>query len=132
MTVKMVMKKVRTKQKVVAEIEVPIYVDTSELLEFEPAERILAMFNNANHVRLMGNERAKFSGTRTGKKMRAKIAFNCLTVEQLQSVAGDMDALDALLDSDDIQALVDAKLAESAGGLDDGTDGETVEGEEVE
>ena len=107
-----VMKKIRTKGKVVSEIMVPIYATVDEIVGSEPAERIVAVFNNGNHVRLMGNERAKFSGTNTGKKKRNQLAFNCLTTDELMSVAQNADLLAQLLESPEVQARVDAALAD--------------------
>lgn len=106
------MKKVRTKGKVVSEIMVPIYATVDEIVGSEPAERIIAVFNNGNHVRLMGNERMKFSSTKTGKKKRNQLAFNCLTTDELMSVAQDADKLAQLLESPEVQARVDAALVE--------------------
>jgi hypothetical protein len=108
-----VTKKVRTKGKVVSEITVPVYATVEEIVSSEPAERIVAVFNNGNHVRLMGNERAKFGGAKTGKKKRMQMAFNLITTDELMSVSNDMAALEALLMSDEVQSRVDAKLAET-------------------
>ena len=121
---KTVTKKVRTKGKVVSEIDLPVYESVDEIMGSEPADRIVAVFNNGNHVRLMGNERAKFSGTRTGKKKRLRLAFNCLTTEELMQVAGDDAKFEALLESDEIQARVDAKLQEMGAVDDDDGDDE--------
>ena len=111
------LKKVRHKSKVVGEVMCPTYETVQEILDAEPEERILAMFNNANTVRIMGNERAKHSGVRTGKKARTEMAIGLLTVDELVSCAGDGAKLTALVESDDIQARVDAKIAED--GVDD-------------
>ena len=117
-----VMKKIRTKGKVVSEITVPVYATVDEIVGSEPAERIVAVFNNGNHVRLMGNERAKFSGTKTGKKKRNQLAFNCLMTDELMSVAQDSDKLAELLESPEVQARVDAALADENGIDDDAID----------
>ena len=117
-----VMKKIRTKGKVVSEIMVPVYATVDEIVGSEPAERIVAVFNNGNHVRLMGNERAKFSGTKTGKKKRNQLAFNCLTTDELMSVAQDADKLAQLLESPEVQARVDAALADENDLDDDAAD----------
>ncbi len=116
-------KKVRHKSQVVCEVDVPIYESVDEIINSEPPERIVSVFNNGNHVRIMGNERAKFSGTRTGKKKRTQMAFNTLTVEELMACAQDSAALEKLLESEEIQARVDAQLAEEA---------DTGEGDPVE
>ncbi len=101
--------------KIVAEVELVIYETVQEILDNEPEERILAVFNNGNHVRLMGNERAKFSGTvGGGKKARNVAAFNSLTAEELYAVQGDIEKLNTFLQSPAIQARVDAALAEIA------------------
>ena len=110
---KEVTKRVRTKNKVVSEVALPVYDTVDEIIAHEPADRIVAVFNNGNHVRIMGNERAKFSGKSTGKKKRLQLAFNCLTVDELMSVAQNADALNALLESADVQARVDKMLAET-------------------
>jgi len=106
-------KKVRTKGKIVSEVNVPVYDTVAEITANEPEDRIVAVFNNGNHVRIMGNERAKFTGVRTGKKRRLQLAFNCLTVEELMSVAQNADKLNALLESSIVQERVDAVLEDS-------------------
>ena len=110
-----VLKQVKTKNKVVAEVNVPVYETVEEIINSESAERIIAVFNNGNHVRIMGNERAKYSGTKTGKKLRRKMAFNCLTTDELMARAQDSDALEAFLNSPEIQARVDAQIAAEGG-----------------
>ena len=111
---KEVIKKVRHKQKIVAEVTVPLYENVQEIIDSEPPERIVAVFNNGNHVRIMGNERSKFSTSATSKKVRTKIAFELLSTEELMAVAQDADALQAKLESDEMQARVNAYIAEQA------------------
>ncbi len=123
---KTVTKKVRHKTKVVAEIDVPVYDNVQEIVDSEPDERIIAVFNNGNHVRLMGNERAKHSGVRTGKKLRNRIAFETLTIDEIMSCQGDGVKLEQLLDSPEIQARIDVKIAETS----DDTSEAATEGEE--
>ena len=115
-------KPVRTKGKIVSEVDVPVYDSVEEIINSEPSERIVAVFNNGNAVRIMGNERAKFSGVRTGKKKRMQIAFGLLTTEEMMSVAGDGAALESLLESDEIQARVTVHLEETEGVSDDADD----------
>lgn len=103
--------KVRHKSEVVGEVTVPVYETMEELMEKESAERILSMFNKQNCVRIAGNERAKHTEGRAGKKKRAQIAFNLLTSEELAAATGDYDALQALLESEDVQARVDEYLS---------------------
>ncbi len=110
---KEVLKKVRHKSQVVAEVNLPVYETVDEIIEYVTAEQIVAVFNNGNHVRIMGNERAKFSGTKTGKKKRNQLAFNCLSVDELMGVAQNAEAMQELLDSPEIQARVDAQLVEA-------------------
>ncbi len=105
-----VLKKVRTKNQVVCEVNVPVYDTVGEILASEPKERIVAVFNNGNAVRIMGNERAKFTGTKTGKKKRLQMAFNVLSTDELMSCARNEEKLSALLQSPEIQARVDAEL----------------------
>jgi hypothetical protein len=126
-----VMKKVRHKSKIVAEVMVPVYATVEEILGAEPKERIVAVFNNGNHVRIMGNERAKHSGVRTGKKARTQLAFSTLTIEEMTGCLGDAQKLEDLLESDVIQARVDAIIAENAVDEDAEVDA-PVEEEEVE
>lgn len=102
------------KSKVVAEVDLPVYETVDELIGSETDKAIVAMFNNANHIRIMGNERAKFSGTATGKGKRREMGFNCLSTDELMSVAQDAVALEALIFSEDVQARVDAKLGVEA------------------
>lgn len=111
---KEVTKDVKTKGKTVGQVTVNHYETVQELVENESEERILGMFNKQNLIRMMGNERAKHGEGRIGKQKRTKIAYGCLTLEEAASVAQDYDALQELLNSDEIQARVDAKLAEDA------------------
>ncbi|MHA1759097.1 MAG: hypothetical protein ACTSXA_00610 [Candidatus Heimdallarchaeota archaeon] len=106
----MVTKKVRTGKKVVWEGELPLYDTLDEIREHETEETIVARFNEGNHVKLMGNKRLEYSGKATTKKMRRKLAFECITTEELMAVAQDGDKMEALLFSDEVQARVDAKL----------------------
>ena len=110
---KQVLKQVRTKGKVVSETQVNVYENLDELIASEKPEQIVADFNHGSCVRIMGNERAKFAGTKTGKKLRMKLAFNMLTVDELMSVVQDSAALEALCESDKIQARIDKYLEES-------------------
>lgn len=103
-------KKVMHKSTQVGEVTVPIYESFEELQNSEEEAHILNMFNKQNMVRIMGNERAKHGGTKAGKKKRMQLAYNLLTTVQLTEVAQDYDALQALLDSPEIQAQVDAAL----------------------
>ena len=98
--------------KEVGVVDVPIYDTIDELIENETEEKILACFNQQNCIRIMGNERAKHTPGRVGKSVRMNVAFSVLTIEELTSVAGDPIALKTLLLSAEIQARVDAKLAE--------------------
>ena len=104
-------RKVVHKGSVVGEVTVPVYESMEELMEKESEERILSMFNKQNCVRIAGNERAKHTEGRTGKKKRAQIAFNLLTSEELTAVTRDYDALQELLESDEVQARVDEYLS---------------------
>lgn len=123
------LRKVRHKGEVVSEVNVPVYATFDELVNSEKQERIVSVFNNGNAVRIMGNERAKFSGTRTGKKKRLQMAFNCVSVEELMAVQGNADALNALLESEEVQARVDAKLQETGASVE--TAEETVAEDEA-
>jgi len=110
-----VLKKVRHKGKVVAELTLPVYENVKELVDAEPPERVVAMFNNGNHIRIMSNERMKYAGTKAGKRKRYNLAFNSLTVDELMSVAQDADKLQALIESPEVQARVDALLQQESG-----------------
>ena len=98
----------------VSEVAVPEYETLDELVAAEEEGKIVAMFNQANCIRIMGNERAKFTEGRTSKKARRELAFNLLTTDELMKVAQDANALNDLLDSDAIQARVDEHLNKSA------------------
>lgn len=126
-----VVKKVRHARKVVAEVSCPVYETLDELIASEKESAILAEFNHGNHIRIMSAKRATFSGTKTGKKKRHIAAFNSLTVDELMTVAQDADALEALLNSPDIQARVDTMLEEDAM-LEEEATVETEEAETIE
>ena len=98
----------------VSEVVVPEYETLDELVAAEEEGKIVSLFNQANCIRIMGNERAKFAEGRVSKGARRELAFNLLTTEELMKVAQDASALNALLDSTEIQARVDERLAGSA------------------
>ena len=102
------------KQVKVSEVSVPVYETLDELVGAEEEGKIINMFNQANCIRIMWNERAKFTEGKTSKKARRELAFNLLTTDELMKVAQDANALNTLLDSAEIQARVDEKLASSA------------------
>lgn len=105
-------REVKHKSKTVAEIEVPIYESLDEAAEALTPEKALGLLNKQNVIRLQANERQKSAGTRVGKKRLAKAAYNCLTPDEVQAVAGDYDALQELLNSPEIQARAKELLGE--------------------
>jgi len=124
-------KKVRTKvggeTKVVSEISVPIYESVEELINSESEERIVSVFNKGNHIRIMGNERIKFSEGKKSVKALRNAAFNLLTTEELMSVAQDAAKLEALLDSAVIQKRVQDQLSNVETTDNETTDNETTD-----
>lgn len=102
------------KQVTVGTVTCPIYENVDELIaNVEPAT-ILGLFNKANVIRLQGNERAKHQDKAAGKTKRRGIAYdNCITTEELASYAGQWTALQTFLDSDEMNARVDAHIAAS-------------------
>ncbi len=107
---------VRTGGKVVGETTVPVYETLDELVAAENEKSILNMFNKANAVRIMGNERAKHSLARIGKNKRFEIAYNLLwdilTPEEAKEVLGNIEKLKEVCASDRVQEAVDAYIEE--------------------
>ncbi len=97
----------------VATVDVDIYENIDELIANVKPEVILGMFNKANVIRLQGNERAKHQDKVAGKTKRRGLAYNLLSQDELVQYAGDFAGLQAFLDSDEMQARVDAITAAS-------------------
>jgi hypothetical protein len=102
---------VRTKGKVVSEIEVPVYATLDEIMEAENATKIVKMFNKANIIELQNEERNKYSGTKAGKLKRRRAAFNLLKAAEIAQFEGDMDKLIEYLESAEMQNRADEELA---------------------
>ena len=117
-------KNVRYDRKIVGQVDVPVYENLEELTGAEEADYIVSQFNKGNTITLMGIERNKHKPKTLGKQKRIWIALNLLTEEELMSVRGDEDALQALVMSDKIQARVDAKIAEEGGDADEDDESE--------
>ncbi len=101
------------KQVKVGEVTVKIWENIDELIANEKPEVILGLFNKANTIRLQGNERAKHQDKAAGKTKRRGLAYNLLSTEELGVYAGDFAGLQEFLDSDEMQARVDASTAAS-------------------
>ena len=101
------------KQVKVGEVTVDIYETLEELTANVKEEVILATFNKQNVIRLQGNERAKHQEARAGKTKRRGLAYNLLSQDELVQYAGNFAALQEFLDSDEMQARVDADIAAS-------------------
>jgi len=99
------------KQVKVGEITCDIYENIDELIANVKPETILGLFNKANVIRLQGNERAKHQEARAGKTKRRGLAYNLLSSEELGQYAGKFAELQEFLDSDEMQARVDADIA---------------------
>ena len=107
--------------KVVGSVTVPIYENVDELVAAEPPALILSMFNNANKVRIMGNERQKHQKGKMGKNKRRELGF-----ELLPEVLGEDAFLDlvrqanyekmqAAIDSVEVQLAIDEHLKDDEG-----------------
>lgn len=101
---------VNHKGRKVGSVDIPVYESIEELLDAESPEMILAMFNKANKIRIQGNERAKHTDARVGKQRRRALAYKLISTEELANYAGDFMALQAFLDSPEIQARVDQAI----------------------
>ena len=102
--------KVSHKSKVVGEVTVIVYETVDELLANEAPDRILAMFNKQNKIRIQANERSKHSESKGGKSKRKEIAYNLLTTQEITQYAGKWDALQDFLVSPEMSARVDEEL----------------------
>jgi len=112
--------KVRTGGKVVATIEVPVYENLDDLIASEKAEVIVAKFNSQNSTDLANAERAKHRPATMGKAAKKEALMNCLTTEEFMGAVQAAqekgtkatDELAELIESSEIQARLEAKLAE--------------------
>jgi hypothetical protein len=105
------------KQKTVATITVPIYESVSEAVEVLGESVALDMINKANVIRLQGIERNKYTDSGVGKKARQTMAFDLLTTSEIQQYTGNFAGLQAFLESPEMQARVDTKIAADKAGL---------------
>ena len=122
--------------KVVGKVSIPVYENVDELVEAESADRILIMFNNANKVRIMGNERAKHQVGKMGKNKRFEIGFELLfnsNVEGLEDIEavranciGSYDVLQETIQSGPVQKAIDDYIDEQTDSVD--PKGDAVEG----
>lgn len=90
----------------VGETEVVIYDSLEELIANEKPEQILNLFNKANKIRLQANERAKHAEGKASKTKLRTVAFNLLTPEEIARYAGNFEALQTFLDSEEMQERV--------------------------
>ncbi len=111
---KEVTKEVKTGKpsKTVGTVTIPIYENIDELIQSETEAVILERFNHANTIRIMSAERQKHVPGRIGKNRRMEIAYSTLTHDEAMSAVGDLNKLQDLLNSEDVQARVDEYLEE--------------------
>lgn len=120
--------KVKTGGKVVATVAVPVYESVAEAVETETEAVVLKKFNSQNATDLANIERAKHRPATMGKaaQVAAKrvAATNICTTEEIMNALGNADvdfngdkaaAIDALVNSDEIQARLAAQAEEAAG-----------------
>ena len=120
-------KSVKLKGVEVAALDVPQYETVDELINGEQKldeALILSLINRQIVTDACNTERAKHREGTPGKKKRNELAFNLLpTVEfddgetwqdKLIACGGDATKLDALINSDEVQAAVDAKIGPAA------------------
>ena len=119
-----VTKDVKTKGKTVSSISVDTFDSIDELLSNMPEPTILALVNKQRVTDVLNKERQKFSDKPAGKARRRELAINLafaddpnklqeLFAEAVANGQAPNDALEAYLETPEVQALVDAKLAES-------------------
>lgn len=89
-------KDVMSKKVKVGTVTITIYDTIEELIDNVKEDRILSMYNKANTIDLQAKERNAHAPARLGKGKKLKLAFNKLTIDEMQSCAGDFDALEAL------------------------------------
>jgi len=110
--------------KVVGRVSIPVYENVDELVDAESSERILTMFNNANKVRLMGNERAKHQVGKMGKNKRFEIGFELLFNSDVEGIddidavrancIGSYDVLQETIQSGAVQKAIDDYINDEA------------------
>lgn len=113
---------------IVGTVNVPIYDTVDELIDAEDDSRILACFNGGNKIRIMTAERTIHQDKPLSKQKKLMLGLAALTTDELQQVAGDMDAMQDLALSDDVQSRIATPETATA---DDGAEVE-VEDEAVE
>ncbi len=107
---------VKLKGKVVATVKVPSYDTLEDLMANVAEDKILSGFNRQNKADITNAARAEHRGPTAGKQKRRDMAFNLVFASdpnKLLEFAGDAGKLRDYLESAEVQALVDAKLAES-------------------
>jgi len=121
---------VKLKGKVVDVVDIPIYENVDELAAAMKEEEILALINRQIRTDLCNKKRGEHRESAPGKTKRYNMAFNVLPsvefndgkngLQKLQEVASipeeakRKEALDALLASPEVQAVVDQRLGTAA------------------
>lgn len=115
---KNVVAEVRHKSNVVGNVNVPVYENIDELRANVSDAEIVKLFNKMNKIEIQAAERNKHSTEKGGKKLRKETAFAIAasddTLRQRLQQCVTIEQLDAFLFSDELQALVDAKLGTAA------------------
>ena len=94
----------------VGEVSVVIYESIAELTANETESQILNLFNKMNKIRIQANERVKHAEGRIGKQKVRSMAFNLLTPDEISQYAGNFDALQKFLDSDEMSERVKSQM----------------------
>jgi hypothetical protein len=95
--------KVKTKGKVVGTINIDIYDTMEEAVNALTPELALKLLNKANKVRLQGEERNRHKAGRGTKDALRAAAFKLMTTEEITAFGGDYKAMQAHLDSPEMQ-----------------------------
>ena len=101
---KELIKDVKLANEVVGTVTITVYETVDELIREVDDAKILACFNSGNKVNIMSNERAKHTTKPLSVAKKFMAGLGVLTVEELQSVAGNEDAMKDLALSDDVQS----------------------------
>jgi hypothetical protein len=120
-----VTKDVKTKGKKVSEVTVETFDSIDELLSNMTETAILELVNKQRVTNALNAERQKFSDKPAGKARRRELAINLafkddpnklqeLFAEAIANGQAPADALEAYLETPEVQALVDVELGGNA------------------
>jgi len=102
--------KVKSKQVVIGEASFGVFDTLNEAVDGLGEARVLALVNKQNKTDAMNAVRAGATG-KPSKKLLRKQALSRITIDEFKGVAGDEDALEALISRKVAELEAEAPLA---------------------